>query len=245
MPDSRDAYLLALIPAWNEAGRLEQIVRRAGRHLAVLVVDDGSTDDTALVAREAGAEVVSHPVNQGKGVALRTGFRWALDHDVDGVITLDADGQHEPDEIPAMVSAWKATGADLVIGRRDFSRMPFPRGHSNALGSWMLSRVLAQPIYDNQCGFRLYSKHLLETVDLKTRGFELEVEVIVEAVAAGLTLAWVDVQTIYGTGKASYFNPILDSARFLSTVWWARGRMAQAKIGRAAGRDSGNQPPSG
>lgn len=239
MPDSRDVSLLALIPAWNEADRLERIVSRARHHMAVLVVDDGSTDSTASVAKQAGAEVVSHRVNQGKGVALRTGFRWALDHGAAGVVTLDADGQHEPNEIPTLVAAWRATGADLVIGRRDFSKMPFPRGQSNALGSWMLSRVLAQPIFDNQCGFRLYSKRLLETVDLRTQGFELEVEVIVETVAAGLDLAWVDVETIYGTGKTSYFHPVLDSMRFLSTVWWARGRMAKSKAERAAKREPG------
>lgn len=233
MPETQDVSLLALIPAWNEAERLGKIVSRAARHLAVLVIDDGSSDKTALVAKEAGAQVVSHGVNRGKGVALRTGFRWALEHGAEGVVTLDADGQHEPDEIPALVAAWRATGADLVIGRRDFSKMPFPRGQSNALGSWMLSRVLAQPIYDNQCGFRLYAKHLLETVDLRTQGFELEVEVIVEAVAAGLKLAWVDVLTIYGTGKASYFHPVLDSVRFLSTVWWARGRIAEARADHA------------
>lgn len=212
---------LALIPAWNEAQRLGAVLERAAAHLPTLVVDDGSADKTAEVAAQLGADVVRHRVNRGKGAALLTGFRWALEHGFEGVVTLDADGQHDPDEIPVFVEVQERTQADLVIGRRDFSRMPFPRSVTNPFGSWLLSRALGQPIYDNQCGFRLYREPVLELASKDAVGFEFEVDIISETVRAGLGLAWVDVATIYDTGKVSYFHPVKDSARFLAAVWRA------------------------
>jgi len=224
MPARRAPSNLALIPAWNEAERLEPVLKRVSSYLPLLVVDDGSSDASSQVAASCGASVVRHPVNRGKGAALLTGFQWALEQGYDGVLTLDADGQHDPDEIPAFLEIQERTGADLVIGRRDFSRMPFPRSVSNPFGSWLLSQALGQPIHDNQCGFRLYRRPILELADQEAVGFEFEVDVIADAVHAGLSLAWVDVATIYDTGKVSYFHPIKDSARFLAALWraWRR-----------------------
>jgi glycosyltransferase involved in cell wall biosynthesis len=217
----RSTSTLALIPAWNEAGRLGRVVERVAARLPVLVVDDGSVDASAEVAEACGATVVRHAANRGKGAALLTGFHWALEKDFDGVVTLDADGQHDPAEIPAFIEAQKRTGADLVIGRRDFSRMPFPRSMTNPFGSWLLSAVVGQPIHDNQCGYRLYRRAILALADKDAVGFEFEVDIIVEAIRAGLKLAWVDVDTIYDTGKTSYFHPVKDSARFFGAVWRA------------------------
>ncbi len=225
---------LALIPAWNEAGRLKPVLDKVIGYLPVLVVDDGSSDESLQVAEASGATVVRHLVNRGKGAALLTGFQWALDHGYDGVVTLDADGQHNPDEIPTLVEAQEQTGADLVIGRRDFSLMPFPRSVTNPFGSWLLSLVLGQPIYDNQCGFRLYRRPVLELAGKDAVGFEFEVDIIAQAVGAGLGLAWVDVATIYDTGKVSYFHPVKDSARFLAAVWraWRNARPPADPAGR-------------
>jgi glycosyltransferase involved in cell wall biosynthesis len=213
--------ILALMPAWNESARIGPIVEATRARLPVLVVDDGSHDDTPAVAEAAGATVVRHPRNRGKGVALTTGFAWALERGYDAVLSLDADGQHDPADIPKFLAAYQAGAGDLIIGRRDFSRMPFPRVVTNPFGSWLLSLALGTRIYDNQSGYRLHSRRFLETLDLTTTGFELEVEVIVQAVLQGTRIGWVDIRTIYGIGKVSYFHPIKDSARFLGMVWRA------------------------
>lgn len=221
-----DKTILALIPAWNEGSRLGPVVEATRRYLPVLVVDDGSQDGTAAVAKRAGATVVSHDENRGKGVALVTGFDWALERGYDAVLTLDADGQHDPDDIPRFLDAYETGRWDLIIGRRDFGQMPFPRGTTNPFGSWLLSLALDERILDNQSGFRLHDRALLEMLDLSTTGFELEVELIIQAVCQGMRIGWVEIRTIYSVDKTSYFHPVKDSARFLAMVWhaWRRRR---------------------
>jgi glycosyltransferase involved in cell wall biosynthesis len=213
--------VLALIPAWNEAPRLGPVVAAVGAYLPVLVVDDGSRDDTAAVAQANGATVVRHSHNRGKGVALTTGFTWALDRGYAAVLTLDADGQHDPADIPSFLKAFEAGAGDLIIGKRSFRQMPFPRFFTTPIGTALLSLALGTWIYDNQSGYRLYTRRCLEAVDLTTTGFEMEVEVIVQAVCRGLRIGWVDIRTIYGIDKTSYFHPIKDTARFFQTVWRA------------------------
>lgn len=216
-----NASILALIPAWNEGARLGPVVEATEKYLPVLVVDDGSEDNTATVARRAGGTVVRHEENQGKGAALMTGFGWALSRGYDAVLTLDADGQHDPDDVPKFLSVYQNGGWDLVIGRRDFSKMPFPRGYTNPFGSWLLSLALGERIPDNQSGFRLHDQGLLKELELTTTGFELEVEVIVQTVCRDMRIGWVDIRTIYDIDKRSYFHPLKDSARFLTMVWHA------------------------
>ncbi len=221
--------ILALIPAWNEAEFIGPVVEATRAHLPVLVVDDGSQDETAAIAQAAGATVVRHIQNQGKGVALVTGFEWALERDYEAVVTLDADGQHDPADIPKFLEVYEAGGRNLIIGQRDFSAMPFPRGYTNPFGSWLLSLALEQQIYDNQSGFRLHDHSLLEILDLTTTGFELEVEVIIQAVCRRMRIDWVKIRTIYDTGKESYFHPLKDSARFLQMVWYAWRQRREAE----------------
>jgi len=213
--------VLALIPAWNEGPRLQTVLEPTLERLPVLVVDDGSADDTPHIAARTGATVVRHEKNRGKGVALTTGFEWAFDHGYQAVLTLDADGQHDPRDIPKFISAYQTGDWDLIIGKRDFGSMPFPRGYTNPFGSWLLSKVLGEPILDNQSGFRLHDRKLLEALDLTTTGFELEVEVIVQAVCLDMRIGWVEIRTIYDIDKRSYFHPLRDSARFLGMVWRA------------------------
>lgn len=228
MPTAERASILALIPAWNERDRIRPVVEGTRVYLPALVVDDGSEDDTAAVAEAAGATIVRHPQNRGKGVALMTGFDWALEQGYDAVLTLDADGQHDPADIPKFLAACEAGAGDLIIGRRDFGKMPFPRSFTNPFGSWLLSLALGARIYDNQSGYRVHSRRLLEALDLTTTGFEFEVEVIIEAVCKRIPIGWVSIRTIYGTGKTSGFHPVKDSARFFAMVWEARRRKSQA-----------------
>jgi glycosyltransferase involved in cell wall biosynthesis len=199
--------ILALIPANNEARHISSVVSRACQHLPVLVVDDGSIDQTAALAAQAGAEVFSQFPNQGKGKALMAGIRLALEKGCDAIITLDGDAQHDPDEIPLFIDAYLATRPDLIIGKRDFSKMPPVRRVSNTIGRYMLSWALGQSIPDNQSGYRLISRRLAqESLAYQESGFEFEVEMVIRSVHLGYGLAWVPIRTIYGDEK-SHITP--------------------------------------
>ncbi len=141
-----NAKIAVLIPAYNESVHIESIVKSARCYLPVLVVDDGSNDATASLAESAGAQVIRLHPNQGKGAALRTGFAACLQQEFEAVITLDADGQHDPDEIPLFVDAFQKNGSGLIIGKRDFSKMPASRKLANSFGKWMISLALGRNI---------------------------------------------------------------------------------------------------
>lgn len=202
-----DPRTLALIPAYNEALRITPVIARALGYLPVLVVDDGSRDETAAVAEAAGVTVLRQVPNQGKGAALRAGFRWALDQGYEAVLTLDADGQHDPAEIPAFLARQAASQPDLLIGCRDFSQMPVTRRVANTLGRWSFSWALGQHVEDNQSGYRLLSRRMAEAVlDSQEHGFEFEVEMIVTCVQRGYKLDWAPIRTIYGD-QGSHIDP--------------------------------------
>ena len=226
-PDSR--RVLALIPAHNEASRIAPVVEGARRHLEVLVVDDGSADDTARVAETAGARVLRQPVNRGKGEALQAGFRRALAEGAAAVVTLDADGQHDPAEIPAFLAARERSGAELVIGVREFRDMPPARRLANLLGKRVLHWATGQEIPDNQSGYRLIGRRLMEAMLASEEpGFAFEVEMIVECAGRGWGIDWVPIRTIYGDEK-SHINPVTHLARFVTLavrIRRARGRVA-------------------
>jgi glycosyltransferase involved in cell wall biosynthesis len=218
----KSTSILAVIPAYNEAQGIARVVEGAKLHLPVLVVDDGSADETAAQAEMAGATVLRQIPNQGKGVALRAGFRWALAREYEAVVTLDADGQHDPAEIPLFLDAYRTTGADLIIGQRDFSRMPPARRLANWLGGLTYSWALGQPIADNQSGYRLISRRLLEMILTGVeQGFEYEVEMITTCVRCKFLLGWVPIQTIYA-GEKSHINPIRHIQNFARLVWRTR-----------------------
>jgi glycosyltransferase involved in cell wall biosynthesis len=214
--------VLALIPAFNEATHVAQVVTGARVHLPVLVVDDGSTDDTAARAEQSGAYVLRQVPNQGKGAALRAGFCWALNAAYQAVLTLDADGQHDPAEIPKFVDAYLARGADLIIGARDFIHMPPIRRLANTTGRWAFSWAIGQPIRDNQSGYRLISRRLLEVVLTSNEaGFEFEIEMIVTCIRRSFILDWVPIRTIYA-GEGSHIRPWRHTLNFLRVVWQIR-----------------------
>lgn len=209
---------IAIIPAYNEAGRIAPVIHKTQNHLPVLVVDDGSADQTAAVAKQAGAQVIRQVENQGKGAALQAGFRWAIDQGYSAIVTLDADGQHDPDEIPQFVKAYDTKGADLIIGKRDFSDMPIVRRFANWSGKVTFSWALGQDIPDNQSGFRLLSSRMAnEMLASYESGFELEVEMIVICIRNGFTLDWVPIRTIYA-GEGSHIDPLQHTRNFLRIV---------------------------
>jgi glycosyltransferase involved in cell wall biosynthesis len=222
--------VLALIPAYNESARVADVVTGARTHLDVLVVDDGSTDDSAVHAENAGAKVLCQHPNQGKGAALCAGFAYALEAGYQAVVTLDADGQHDPGEIPKFLDAYARTNANLIIGQRDFSQMPPIRRLANTLGQWSFSLALGQHVPDNQSGYRLIDQQMMGAM-LASReeglgGFEFEVDMIVTCTVQGLELEWVPIQTIYA-GEASHINAYDHTVNFVRLLWRTRARIVQ------------------
>lgn len=219
--------ILALIPAHDEATRIRPVVEGARRHVAVLVVDDGSTDDTAAIAEAAGARVIRQSPNQGKGAALRAGFSAALEAGVEAVITLDGDGQHDPAEIPTFLGtyAWRAVdgrATELIVGRRDFRRMPPVRRVSNWMGTVVLSGALRRWIADNQSGYRLIGRRLMaEMLESRDSGFAFEVEMIAVCLREKWPIDWVPVRTIYGD-ETSHIKPMQHLREFLAVTGRAR-----------------------
>ena len=215
--------IVALIPGYNEAPRIGPVVVATLLLLPVVVVDDGSTDDTAERAREAGATVIEQRPNQGKGAALRAGFRRTLDDGADAILTLDADGQHDPAEIPRFMAAWAADPRpDLIIGRRSFRSMPPVRRLSNTAGRIAFSWAVGRPIPDNQSGYRLVSRRLAEaTLASDEPGFAFEVEQITTCIRMGGTIGWVPIRTIYA-GAPSHIRPLAHLREFVRIVRQAR-----------------------
>jgi len=214
--------ILALIPAYNEATRIEPVIAGALHNLPVLVIDDGSSDSTVAVSQAAGATVLPQKPNQGKGAALRAGFHWALDHEFEAVLALDADGQHDPDEIPIFLKAYGEGKADLIIGKRQFKDMPPVRRLANTLGEKTFSWAIGRDVLDNQSGYRLISRRLMmDLLDGDEAGFEFELEMIVVAVRHGYALDWVPIRTIYA-GESSHINPVHHLTNFLRVAWKTR-----------------------
>jgi glycosyltransferase involved in cell wall biosynthesis len=207
--------ILALIPGYQEGPRIAAVVQQARVHLPVVVVDDGSTDDTAAQAEAAGATVLIQDPNAGKGAALRRGFEFALDQGCAAVVTLDADGQHDPAEIPLFLAAFEASRPELVIGRRDFGEMPPVRRLSNLVGGWVFSAAVGRNVPDNQSGYRLIGRQLMTALlDSDEQGFEFEVEMIARCIALGLPIGWVSIRTIYA-GEPSHIRPWAHFTSFL------------------------------
>ncbi len=219
--------ILALIPAYNEETHVAHVVQKSTHYLPVLVVDDGSTDHTAARAEEAGAIVLRQSRNQGKGAALRAGFQYALDQDCDAAITLDADEQHDPDEIPIFLEAYAERQGDLIIGAREFRHMPIVRRSSNSIGTVLFSWAIGEYMPDNQSGYRLVSRRLMEaTTGSREMGFHFEVEQIVTCVINGFRLDWVPIRTIYA-GETSHVRPLEHVPNFFRLVWQTRRRIRQ------------------
>jgi glycosyltransferase involved in cell wall biosynthesis len=205
----------ALIPAYNEASTIGDVVRGVRPFVSrVLVVDDGSIDGTADEARAAGACVIAHAANQGKGRAVRTGLENLLGGDITHVLLLDGDMQHLPQETPRLLDAAASTGADVVIGERRFdpAGMPASRYHANRIGSRALSRFVGVPVDDTQCGFRLFRAEALRRMRLSASGYDIETEMLIKLRRLHGRVASVPVSAVYD-GRRSKLRPIRDTTR--------------------------------
>ena len=184
------------------------------------MIDDGSTDNTAVIAEKNGAVVIRNPLNLGKGASLIRGFEYCLKNNFDAAITMDGDGQHLPEDIPDFISlAEKKEEVGLIIGNRMFNRknMPLIRVITNKLMSWLLSKIIKQKIYDSQCGFRLIKRKVLEKLSLKTHKFEIESEIIIESGRKGFKIESIPIQSVYRKER-SHINPFVDTIRFFRFI---------------------------
>ena len=210
--------IIALIPAYNEVHHIRDVVERACKYLPVIVIDDGSADGSGAAAALAGAKVIAHTVNRGKGAALNSGFDYAVTRNAAAAVTLDADGQHDPDEIPLFIEAFRAGQGDIIIGQRSFGQMPWVRQAANRTGNWLLGLAMGQSVPDNQSGYRLLSRDVLRNIRPTSARFEAEVEILLRAQMAGYRIGWVPIKTIYAD-EVSHFRPARDVPLFLKMVW--------------------------
>jgi len=213
MPATADPRVAIVIPAYQVAGSVGAVVAGARAIAPVYVVDDGSTDGTGEGARGAGVTVLRHVTNRGKGAALATGIAAAVAGGADVIVTLDADGQHPPSEIPRLLAPIVAGQADLVLGARERGgTMPLGRRVTNWLSSRLATRIAGQGVADAQTGFRAFSRSVAERVKPAEDRYEYETAFLLGACDAGFRVTCVAIPTIY-EGATSHFRSWTDTWR--------------------------------
>jgi glycosyltransferase involved in cell wall biosynthesis len=222
------SQIAVLIPAYNASSSLRQViegVRAFG--LDIVVVDDGSTDSTARIASESGSHILRHGVNRGKGMALRSGFRFLVHHGYKAVITMDADGQHDPSFIPHFIRAYQERRGDIIIGSRaaEFKAMNWLRRFWNRLGAKAVSKLTGTIYTDTQSGYRLIKAEVLRGLPLCGLGYEGELELLIKACKRGYSVLNIMVTTHYADGRpSSHFKPVRDTwlicRTFLQEFFW-------------------------
>ena len=221
-----------VIPAYQAARTLPSLLlqlRGALPQARLVVVDDGSPDATATIARDLADCTIRLPANRGKGAALRAGFENALRSSDDVVLTLDADGQHDPSYAPALLRALE--GFDVVIGERARrgSSMPLQRRMTNAMASMAIARVAGVRLGDTQSGYRAIRRSVLERVRARGDRYEFETDFLIRAARAGFRVRNAAVPTVYGS--VSHFRGVHDAARIVMTIWSHRRANAVARAG--------------
>jgi len=212
----------AILPALNAARFLPEVIsdiRTQDPDLRILIVDDGSNDGTADTAREAGAEVIVHEINKGKGEALKTGYAWATAEQLDWVYTMDSDGQHLPHEMQGFREAAAADNLDVIVGTRmaQTESMPWLRKKTNEFTSWVISNLAGCHIPDSQNGYRLYKVTCFENLTIKTSRYDSESEILVRLGRRGFRIGSAPITTVYGD-EVSAINPFVDTGRFFKLV---------------------------
>jgi glycosyltransferase involved in cell wall biosynthesis len=222
------AEIAIIIPAYNASRSLRGVIEGIkGYGLDILVIDDGSTDTTADIARDAGVQALRHRFNRGKGVALRTGFRVLLHQGYEAIITIDADGQHDPSFIPHFIKAYEDGRGDIIIGSRaeGFGAMNWLRRFWNQLGVKAVSKLTGTSLTDTQSGYRLIRAGVLRGLPLCAAGYEGELELLIKACKRGYSVADIPIATRYADGRpSSHFRPVRDTwlvcRTFLQEFFW-------------------------
>jgi glycosyltransferase involved in cell wall biosynthesis len=217
-----------LLPAYTAQETLGSVLKKVEPlKIDTIVVDDGSSDETKRVASENGAHLLENPLNLGKGAALQTGFQYILQKGYQLIITLDADGQHDPSEIPSLLEIFQSVKPDILIASRaaEFRRMTFLRRFWNRLGVKAVARLCHSDITDSQSGFRLIRAKVLKEISLSTSRFETELELLIKACKKGFSVLSVPINTQKVDGTvSSHFRPVVDTWRvckvFLRSLFW-------------------------
>jgi glycosyltransferase involved in cell wall biosynthesis len=221
MSDLTTNSILVLVPAYNAAKYLPELIERLEKFVCrsnLLFVNDGSSDNTESILNDSGVTHINFKQNQGKGAALKAGFNYAVEKNYRSVLTIDADLQHPPENIPSFYAI--DDGRTFILGTRDISLsiMPFARWLTNNLTSLIISIFSTQRVRDSQSGYRLIPTSFLRSVPMETIKYDLESEMLFKAGAAGYKIAEVPIATIY-EGSHSYINPFKDSGRFVRQIW--------------------------
>ena len=203
---------LACIPAFNEEKPIVDVIKKSLKYVdQVIVCDDGSSDLTAEQAKIAGAVVIKHEKNMGKGHAMKSLFKYAKDIDADVIVTIDGDGQFLPEQIETLLQPILENSYDVVIGNRfsDDKEMPSYRKIGNKMLDRITKLAAELPFSDTQSGFRSYSKKAIQSIDFSTNGFGVDSEILIDAVDKGLKITETDVTVLYDTGlKTSTKDPV-------------------------------------
>ncbi len=205
-----------VIPAYNEEKNIAELLNYFKNYPreGIIVVDDGSRDKTSVIVERFGAILLKHKENLGKGMAHRTAFEYAIKNGFEGVITIDADGQHMPQEIENFIK--EKDSADILVGTRrmTLANMPLIRYFTNKVTSLTVSLIASQRVFDSQSGFRYISSEVLRKVPLRTGRFQTESEILIKAGRMGFKIGCVPISTVYREEK-SYINPFIDTCRFI------------------------------
>ena len=208
----RKPKIMAGIPAYNVAPFIGEVVSKAKKLVdEVIVVDDGSTDNTARVAQSAGAEVVRHSVNRGYGEAIKSCFKAGKANNAEILITLDGDGQHNPEEIPLLLAPILNGQADLVIGSRFLNQpdnIPRYRQFGIRVITWLVNFASPVKMSDSQSCYRAYSKKAIHSLSITERGFAFSIELLVQARRKGLAITEVPISCVYHSASHS-LNPVI------------------------------------
>ena len=207
-----------LIPVHNEAAMIGNLVAQLkAQNLPVVVVDDGSLDESGLIAQKNGAYVIRHESKKGKGQALQTGFAYLRQQNFDNVVIMDGDGQHAVEDLPKFFASAQQFPNSIIAGSRmnNPKGMPWVRYWTNRFTSALISRVCQQSIPDTQCGFRLISLAILRQIQLTSSDYEIESEILIKAAKKGFRIYSIPIKTIY-RNEASKINPLLDTYRFFA-----------------------------
>jgi glycosyltransferase involved in cell wall biosynthesis len=213
-----------VVPAFNAEETLPSLLSRIVLIVPpsrVIVVNDGSTDSTRDIAARFCVTVVDHEINQGKGRALQSGFDAALmNSSIASVITLDADLQHKPEDIPAFIESGCKLQSDIVLGwrKRIHTGMPIQRILSNSITSSLVGLRTGRVILDSQCGYRLIARPVIETIRLEASGFEAETEFLIKSAKRGFSIGFVPIETIYN-GEASHMRHMQTTLNFVHVLF--------------------------
>jgi len=219
--ENKQNAVLVIVPAYNAAKYLDALIPRIHQYVCpenLLVINDGSKDDTLTKLKQLSVNYLSFPQNRGKGAALVAGFNYAKENGYRSILTIDADLQHLPEDIPSFFAV--DNGETVVIGTRKMNPkiMPFDRWLTNNLTSLIISIFSTARVRDSQSGYRLIPTSLLKAAPLETIKYDLESEMLFKAGAAKFAVGEVPIATVY-EGSHSYINPIIDTGRFIRQIW--------------------------